>query len=967
MKRKVAILLVLLFAFIVNASLFERMMSTSKNYSISQGEVTIYALRAVKNKYFDKSKIKIPNLLVEGLNAMNDELPETLIKYDKKKNLVTVQIYNKVHTVKIKRMKDLYDLAYALKEVYSLIEKEYKPVPPLEIIDVEYIAVNGILKKLDPHSYVFTPKEFEEFTSSTEGNFGGLGIVIGINDDGEITVISPMDGTPAMRAGIEANDVIVQINDESAINMTLNKAVERMRGEPGTSVTIRVRREGVPDLLKFTIVRELIKIESVVSEMPAPNIGYIKLSGFMENTHSAMVSAVKTLSGKGMKALILDMRNNSGGLLSQAIKISDLFLEEGIIVSTVGDDDDDVSKAKKQSTDVLGIPMLVMINEGSASAAEIVTAALKNNGRATVVGRKSFGKGSVQTLFRIAGGGGMKLTAAQYLTPGGISIQSVGITPDIEFRPAFVHDDKISVFDKGDNIVTEGKLKEHFTSSYVPDKPETPDITIRYFKEYKDIDQIIKERRSEKADAFKSDEEIEIAIKIAKDMARDARPIEAAEKIKESEWLKIVAKFLEKKIPWKERMSLKEPAIDSLKVSLTSSPKLKGGEKQGLKFKAEIEGKIENLIGILESDIPFLRRVEIPFGTFENSIEREVSVKLPESIAWRKEQVKLKLYQGIPNKVLKTQDFVLETEPVASPDIKLSFLSIDKNGNRDGMIQPNEEVELVVNFINTGKGAILDGRAMLINIDNLKEIFISSGTLSFTLAPGESKKAVFTFKVSEISEEKSLGSKLAVSIYDYKSKYSAGFSVPMYNTRTGCIFKEQDENILLKKGVRLFSAANLNMPYGVTKKEFVAKSAGTCGDAYLVEKGFWVNSQDVSSVSKKPSASKIGLKYGIKMPEIAINSAPVISEDGKFVISFEVDAKETEDVFVFVNNKKHFYQRLSRDDERKKIEVPMEFEDKTNNISIVAKGYDREKSTIKKKVVTFPGGKSDNEGEDSEI
>jgi len=212
MKRKAVVAVIVLFMLVLNASLFSRLFSTSSDYSISQGEVTIYALRAVKNRYLNKSKIKASELLVEGLEAINDQLNEILIKYEPNGKVVKIQIYNKKFKTDVLRMRDIYDVTTVLKQVYGYIEKNYKPVYPMEMSEVEYIAVNGILRKLDPHSYIFTPKDFKEFTNTTEGNFGGLGIVISTNDKGEIVVISPISGTPAMKAGIESNDVIVQIN-----------------------------------------------------------------------------------------------------------------------------------------------------------------------------------------------------------------------------------------------------------------------------------------------------------------------------------------------------------------------------------------------------------------------------------------------------------------------------------------------------------------------------------------------------------------------------------------------------------------------------------------------------------------------------------------------------------------------------------------------------------------------------------
>ncbi len=958
MNRKIAVALIILFALVLNASLFDRILSTSKDYSISQGEITVYALRAVKNKYLNKSKLQASDLLAEGLNAIQDQLPEVIIKYDKNSELVDVQIYNRKYTAQVRRMKDLYDIAYVLKQVYGYIEKNYKPEPPMEITDVEYIAVNGILKKLDPHSYIFTPKEFEEFTSSTEGNFGGLGIVISVNDDGEIAVVSPMDGTPAMKAGIEANDVIVQIDDESAINMSLNEAVERMRGKPDTEVTLRIKRAGVPELIKFTLVRAVIKIESVVKEMPAPGIGYIKLSGFMENTYPAMLSALEDLKKKGMKGLVLDMRNNSGGLLSQAIKISDIFLKQGVIVSTVGEDEKDVSDATVEDTDILDIPVIVMINEGTASAAEIVTAALKKNGRAAVIGRKSFGKGSVQNLFPIAGGGGLKLTIAQYLTPGDISIQSVGVTPDIELRQAYISKEKISIFDDGDDILKEENLKEHIVSDYVPKDIEKPAMTIRYFKEYKDIDQIIKERRKEKVGAFKSDEEIEIAIKVLSGSTMFKQTVfDSASKLKEKEWDNILAKLSSTGVQWKKMMSLKQPSVKDLKATLLNSSTLVGGKELQLTFKAEHSGEIENLIGILETKIPYLKRVEVPFGTFSGSVERTVNVKLPESVQWRKESATFKLCHGTPEKVLKTEVIPVETVPVDMPDMIFSVLAVESAGRIDGKVQYGEKIKLILSMKNTGKGALLDGRAMIINANNSKDMFINSGTMPLTLAPGETKTAEFSFELNSAPKDSKDPVRLVISVYDYKTKYNAGFTIPVATSDAGCLFETRAEDYEIEKDTVLYTSADLKEVYGRTAEKGAVKTAGKCGEAYQTADGMWLRSDSLKKVQGEQKKPAVNLNYPVSMPEISFTKNPEIAADGKMTVFFSVNRAEVKDVFVYLNDKKIYYERVDSQNGEQKISLPVVFENMTNEINIAVKGHDKEKNAIVRKFILYPKGK----------
>lgn len=964
MRKKIALSVLLLLAFVLNADFFRNTSWFSREPSLQKGEITVFALKTAESRYLDKSKIKISDLLTCALNAIQDSLPETLASYDKEKKAINLQIYNKKHVLKVKSLRDVVDLAYALRSVYIQLDKEYLPEPPLTKDDIEYIAINGILKKLDPHSYIFTPKDFDDFEKSTGGNFGGLGIVVGMNDNGEITVISPMKGTPATKAGIEANDVIVQIDDMSAVNLTLDKAVSKMRGEPGTQITLMVRREGVPELLKFEITRAIIKITSVLAAMPQPGIGYINLSGFMENTYSTLVEELDGLKKKGMKALVLDMRNNSGGLLSQAIAISDIFLDKGVIVSTVEEDEEiEVNYAKKKRGDILDIPIVVMINEGSASATEIVTAALKKNGRATVLGRKSFGKGSVQTIIGTPGGGGMKLTIAQYLTPGNISIQSVGITPDIETRAVFIHPDKISVFDSGENILKEGDLEEHIVSKYAPKTADKPLTTIRYFKEYKDVKTIIKERREQKDDEFKSDEEIEIALKIAEQMTKKTKVYESAKIIKDEEWKKILAKLHETGINWKETVSLAKPKTDTLKVTMLSDGVLKGGETTKFTFKAEIDGEIENLLGVFETPIVNMRRIEVPFGTFSGSTERTVNVKLPESTPWQKTEGTMKLYLNEPEKKkeIKTEKFTVETVPVSQPDLKFAVVAAETGGNRDGIIQSGEAAELTLNIQNRGDGPILEGKAMLINTNDTEEIFIENGTYAFTLEPGKSTEAKFTFKTEKPAKKEDLAKqKLSVSVYDYKLKYTAEFDLP-FAEAAKCTFEEAKSKISLPKGTELFSASDLSIKTGTVSAEGNIDAAGKCGGATLLANGLWIKTENAAPAKGK-AVLAVENSYTVTMPQLVFDKTPVTTDQKTIKIEFEIGKDEVKDAFVFLNNKKVFYKRIEKGDGKEILSADVEMKKKYNRISVVATGYDAKTKTLSK-YVTFTKGE-DKPGED---
>ncbi|MBN1958212.1 MAG: S41 family peptidase [Desulfuromonadales bacterium] len=321
-------------------------------------------------------------------------------------------------------------------DVLSLIRNSY--VEDVQTQDLIYGAINGMLQTLDPHSSFLTPEMYEDMQADTHGEFGGLGIEITIKDH-SLIVVSPIEDTPAYRAGIKAGDRIVKINDQLTQDIEIMQAVRLMRGPQGDPVTLTIERAGEKNLLVFTIVRAIIQIESVKSRLLEGHYGYVRLSQFQDRSAQDLKNHLQRLgSGErdSFSGLILDLRNNPGGLLDQAVAVADLFLEEGLIVYTEGRDEEAQLKfaAKKAETEP-GYPLIVLINGGSASAAEIVAGALQDHGRAIVLGEQSFGKGSVQTIIPLGDDSGLRLTTARYFTPSGRSIQARGITPDIVVAP----------------------------------------------------------------------------------------------------------------------------------------------------------------------------------------------------------------------------------------------------------------------------------------------------------------------------------------------------------------------------------------------------------------------------------------------------------------------------------------------------------------------------------------------------
>ena len=326
---------------------------------------------------------------------------------------------------------EIYKKIDLFGEVLEKINKEY--VDEINQSDSMDSAINGLLQSLDPYSAYMSPEIFEEMQTETSGEFGGLGIEVGM-EAGVVKVITPMDGTPADKAGLKAGDYIVKINDTQVQGKSLSEAVDLMRGPVGSSIELTVRRRGEKKALTFNITREIIEVQSVKSDLLENNIGYIRLTSFNDNSGEQIENKIEQLNkNENVNSYILDLRNNPGGLLSQAIKISDFFLDNGEIVSTKSRKASENRKWFAKKGDITkGKTLIVLINYGSASASEIVAGALKDHKRAIILGERSYGKGSVQSIIPLKNRGAIRLTVAKYYLPSGKSISEVGVTPDIE-------------------------------------------------------------------------------------------------------------------------------------------------------------------------------------------------------------------------------------------------------------------------------------------------------------------------------------------------------------------------------------------------------------------------------------------------------------------------------------------------------------------------------------------------------
>ncbi|MEW6739410.1 MAG: S41 family peptidase [Nitrospirota bacterium] len=361
-----------------------------------------------------------------------------------------------------------YEELRTFTEVLTLVKKNY--VDEVKTKDLVVGAIKGMINSLDPHSSYMTPEALKELQVETKGEFGGLGIHIGIKD-GILTVIAPIEDTPAFKAGIKAGDKILKISGESTKNMGLTDAVSKMRGPKGTSIILTIFREGWKETKDFTIVRDIIKIKSVKSRMLQDGIGYIKITQFQESTGPDLSTALEKLSKEGMTSLIIDLRNDPGGLLNSAVEVTEQFLPPKKLVvyikSKSGEKTEYFTEGEKPYADM---PMVVLVNQGSASASEIVAGALKDWNRAVIIGVQTFGKGSVQSLIPLSDGSGLRLTTAKYYTPKGTSIQGVGITPDIVVKLE-VKDGK-----EQHRVIREKDLEGHLKNDQQKEGPEEKEM-----------------------------------------------------------------------------------------------------------------------------------------------------------------------------------------------------------------------------------------------------------------------------------------------------------------------------------------------------------------------------------------------------------------------------------------------------------------------------------------------------------
>ncbi len=736
--------------------------SETKDYDLHDLAILNRAVIHIKENYVDPARVNERKMLAAALERAQTRVAELLVDIhrdaEELPSRITVRIDRAQRVFDLADVSNLWQMSFKFKDIFRFIEANLKHHEDLR--DVEYAAINGMLSTLDPHSVLMRPEQYREMKLSTRGKFGGLGIVINVRD-GQLTIVNPIEDTPAARAGLKAGDKVVQIGLDSTVNMSLNDAVGLLRGDPNTKVDVWIFRDGWTKPRKFTITRANIKVKSVNSRRLDDDILWVRIRNFQNTTRDELERAVKAhqkaLKKRTSRGLILDLRGNPGGLLDQAIKVADLFVRSGPLVTTVGFGDKmREPKMATRSGTYTALPIVVLIDPSSASASEIVAGALKNHHRALLVGQRSFGKGSVQSIYDNKDGSALKLTIAQYLTPGDLSIQSVGITPDVGVRPLVVSDKETNLFYEDSS--GEGRLPAHLDhESTVKTAADAPRVELSYL-----LDEALEERIAENPNQLLVDFEVGLARSLlletkatnVTEMMREVRPVLEAQRTGERD--KVRDALAGRGVTWNPPPKVSS-GTPKAKVEVEVEPAaavVTAGETVNLSLSVTNvgDGPFSRLYALSKSDHAELDGIEFVFGDIPPGETRRwrVPVKIPRSTLRRRDAVRYVFHEAHDRGPPEVKRF-LEMKQLARPRFAFDYRIDDREwGNGDGLLQLGEEAELSVTVQNAGVGEAYALVAYLRNdeSDPERRIFIKRGRVEGDgLAPGGQATFRFRFKV----------------------------------------------------------------------------------------------------------------------------------------------------------------------------------------------------------------------------
>lgn len=764
----------------------------ASHVDVTELRVLDWALWNVSLHYVDPSRINPDAMTLAGLEALEAAIPEVLVEPVDGGKRVRVRVGTEDREFDA-QTSALWTVGPHVREVFRFVVKAAE-LDETEQREVEYAIVEGVLSTLDPHTNLLRPTEFDDMKTSTKGSFGGLGIEVGMRD-GRITVVRVLDGNPAAKAGIVAGDRIVQIEDQSAVTMPINDAVGLLRGAPGTAVTLWIERDGLAKPKKYVVTRDVITLESAVgyvlpgigADGQPGEIGLVQIPrNFSQTTAKETRAALDEFRKRGVKGVVIDMRENPGGLLNAAVDVANAFLSEGTIVATVGASSPRDESRADARYDYPDVPVVVLVDQGSASATEIVAGALRNLDRAVILGRRTFGKGSVQVLNDRRVGDkelALKLTIAQYLTPGDVSIQSVGVSPDIETIPVWVSDENVYYYnDERFDLVREESLAAHLQHGTAKPQPVTAG-PLYYLSQGSLADRDAAEDELlglAKSDDPKVTELLrDPEIRMARDLAlwapssnrREilARIDEFVSTQEAIESLRIERALAARKIDWKAGPPPAEGKSAQLRVEVKTDKRgdvIKGGESAKLTMTVTNEGDTPayRVRAISDSDYAYFHERELIFGRIEPGETKSATLTLTVGAheLSRTDRMSWQVFEqyGAPQSPASLTSIDISGQGLPRPSFDLGWILVDDPkrgrdivGNGDGVAQVGERVRLQMTVRNSGAGPALDAFVSLRNFAG-DAVFFDDGRLKLgKLGVGEVASGELTLEIRKLPKD----------------------------------------------------------------------------------------------------------------------------------------------------------------------------------------------------------------------
>ena len=968
---------------------------TPANYDLTQLKVVNEVLKSVRDKYVDPKRVKPKDMLLSSLNYVQRDVAQVIVLHDEGQPTVKVRVDTQEREFRVDNVLGLWDVSARLREVFGFVQENLKGTE-VDLREVEYAACNGMLHTLDPHSVLLSPEAYKEMNLSTSGQFGGLGIVISIRDQ-QLTVVNPMPGTPAFRAGVKKYDRIVKIGGESTLNMGLNEAVQHLRGAPGTKVTVWLRRDG-PDGWQtpkpFELNREVIKVASVEHKLLSDNIGYVRLKQFQANTAKDLDEALQDMKKNGeLKGLVLDLRGNPGGLLEQAARVSDKFLVSGPIVATVGNpgsgEDREEKVAHPEGTEP-NYPIALLVNGSSASASEIVAGALKNHDRAVLIGETTFGKGSVQLVFtELPDRAALKLTIAQYLTePGDISIQGTGVTPDIELDPMTADTQEMDLTVDTGTMLKERDLSRSLLNARIKEG-QKPQEVVRYNLP-DSLRRELRERGGDPDEVMGNDfPNKDFPVKFARDFVAKVPHGKRLEQLKAgkqvindartAELAKVGTDLQGLGIDWSDAPADVQPAAQNapppnVEVKLETDRagnEVNAGDPMQLKVTVTNKGTValNRLAAVTKSDNGLYDNKELVIGKLDAGKTKTATIplgwcevegrkagstavlptnaprtcKIPRDTLSRQDNIAVR-FDEARGRMPAPQNLRVAVKALERPLFAYSFqISDGRKGNGDGKVQKGEHLTMYLSVKNVGKGKSFETQVNLRNLSG-DGLLLHEGRFDISnMQPGEVKKVAFTFDVESPLADPEAKVELSIADRDLREtvveKVRMPIALPTSLTAASGTMKAKGGGATLYEAADASSRTFGRLGAGTGVK--IEASAGDMSKVSLGDGRFgFVKSAELEQGGTP--AAQVPFEEVMRRYPPSIEVQPVVLATKDATINIKgltSDSDRLLDAYIFAGSRKIFYRsnRNGQDAKRMAFDATVPLRPGVNVITVVAR------------------------------